>query len=63
MVYYPVGLHMQPAYKFLGYTKGDFPATEDVCEKVLSLPMHTELDDEQLSSISETILEFVNNLS
>ena len=60
MVYYPVGLHLQTAYKDLGYKEGDFPVTEELSTKVLSLPMHTELDEEQLDFISRKVKEFVN---
>jgi UDP-2-acetamido-2-deoxy-ribo-hexuluronate aminotransferase len=60
MIYYPVGLHLQKAYRDLGYKYGDFPVTEDLSEKVLSLPMHTELDKEQLNFISRKVIEFVN---
>ncbi len=47
-VHYPVPLHLQTAYQELGYQKGDFPVTEKLCANVLSLPMHTELDEETL---------------
>ena len=59
-IYYPVPLHMQKAYQDPRYKEGDFPVTEDVSKRVLSLPMHTELDEEQLSFITSTLLEFVN---
>ncbi len=49
MIYYPVAGHLQKAFEYLGYHKGDFPVTERLCETVLSLPMHTELDEEQLT--------------
>lgn len=55
MIYYPKALHLQPAYQYLGYKPGDFPVTEMCCNEVLSLPMHTELDAEQLDYIGETI--------
>jgi dTDP-4-amino-4,6-dideoxygalactose transaminase len=61
MVYYPVPLHLQNAYKDLGYKVGDFPVTEELCKNVISLPMHTELEEEQLKFITTTFLEFVNN--
>ena len=61
MIYYPVGLHLQTAYADLGYSKGDFPVTEKLCEEVLSLPMHTELTDDELEFISGKVLEFVNS--
>ena len=58
MVYYPVPLHLQNAYQYLGYRKGDFPVTEKLCETVLSLPMYPELDQEQLDQITSNILKF-----
>ena len=60
MVYYPGVIHLQEAYQFLGYKKGDFPVSERLAETVLSLPMHTELTEEQLEYITETIQEFFN---
>jgi UDP-2-acetamido-2-deoxy-ribo-hexuluronate aminotransferase len=60
MIYYPLSLHLQKAYSDLGYKKGDFPITEKACEEVLSLPMHTELDADQLHFIAERVIEFVN---
>jgi dTDP-4-amino-4,6-dideoxygalactose transaminase len=59
MVYYPVGLHLQKAYADLGYQQGDFPVTELLSGQVLSLPMHTELDSEQIGYICDTIKEFM----
>lgn len=58
MIYYPVPLHKQKAYANPRYKEGDFPVTEMLCEQVISLPMHTELSEEQLSYITTTILEF-----
>jgi len=55
MVYYPVPLHMQKAYLHLGYSADDFPLTTSLSGEVLSLPMHTELDEEQLSYITGCI--------
>ncbi len=60
MIYYPMGLHLQKAYMDLGYQVGDFPVTEKISKEVLSLPMHTELDTEQLTYITESVLEFLN---
>ncbi|MFO7874584.1 MAG: DegT/DnrJ/EryC1/StrS family aminotransferase [Bacteroidales bacterium] len=59
MIYYPVPLHLQKAYKEYGYSEGDLPVTEDLCSRVISLPMHTELDEEQLTCITETVLSFL----
>ena len=56
MVYYPIPLHMQKAYQDPRYQQGDFPVAEQLAACVLSLPMHTELDDEQLAYITEQLL-------
>lgn len=58
MVYYPVPLHLQKAYDDLGYREGDLPVAEELCRQVLSLPMHTELEEQQQQWISEKIIEF-----
>ncbi len=60
MIYYPVPLHMQKAYIDPRYKPGDFPVTEYLCDTVFSLPMHTELDQEQLTLITQSVLEFLN---
>lgn len=60
MIYYPVALHMQKAYKDARYDEGSFPVTEKLVKRVFSLPMHTELSTEQLQYITETVLEFLN---
>lgn len=58
MIYYPIPLHMQKAYQSSRYKQGDFPVTEKLCASVLSLPMHTELDEETLKYITDSVLEF-----
>ena len=60
MVYYPVPLHMQKAYIDPRYKPGDFPVTEALSVGVISLPMHSELDEEQLGFITASLLEFIN---
>ncbi len=60
MIYYPIPLHMQKAYMDPRYKHGDFPVTEQLCNHVISLPMHTELSVDDLKYISESVLEFVN---
>lgn len=60
MVYYPVAMHMQKAYLDPRYKEGDFPVTEDLCKRVISLPMHTELDSEQLEYITFTVNDYFN---
>ncbi len=58
LIHYPVPIHMQEAYKELGYKKGDFPKTETYSEKILSLPMFAELTDEEVEYICSKIKEF-----
>jgi UDP-2-acetamido-2-deoxy-ribo-hexuluronate aminotransferase len=59
MIYYPIPLHLQNAFKSDRFTEGSFPVTEKLCATVLSLPMHTELDEDTLSYITRTVLELV----
>lgn len=58
IIHYPVAPHLQPAYKQLGYTKGDFPVTEQMADGVLSLPIYPGLTTEQVSEVCDTIKEF-----
>ncbi len=58
-IYYPVPLHAQKAYKDARYNEGDFKVTNQLIDTVISLPMHTELDEEQLMFITKTVLNFV----
>jgi len=60
MIYYPVPLHLQKAFRDNPYPERKYPVTEKLCGSVLSLPMHTELDEEQLHHISNSILRFVS---
>jgi len=55
MIYYPVPLHLQKAYNHLGYNPDDFPVTRQLSGEVLSLPMHSELDNEQMEYITGCI--------
>lgn len=59
-VYYPIPLHKQKAYIDERYEKGDFKVTNRLVEEVISLPMHTELDDEQIDFITSTVLAFID---
>ncbi len=58
MVYYPIPLHLQEAYRSPRHKAGDLPVTERLCGSVLSLPMHTELSDKQLEYITRSVLEY-----
>ena len=59
MIYYPVALRKQKAY-FQASNDADFKNTDKLLDQVISLPMHTELDEEQLKYITESVLEFMN---
>ena len=59
-VYYPIPLHKQKAYLDKRYIEANFVVTNQLIEEVISLPMHTELDDEQISYITTMIIDFVN---
>ncbi len=61
MIYYPVPMHLQKAYSYLGFKEGDFPVTESLAKEVLSLPVCPELDDQQLKFITSCILNFFNS--
>ncbi|MCW3054143.1 MAG: putative pyridoxal phosphate-dependent enzyme apparently involved in regulation of cell wall [Chthonomonadales bacterium] len=57
-IYYPIPTHLQPAYAYLGYKEGDFPAAERVAREVLSLPIHPELTEEQIVYVADLIRRF-----
>jgi len=57
MIYYPVSLHQQDAYRHYGYADGDFPVSERLTAEVISLPMHSELTKEQVDYITENFLD------
>jgi dTDP-4-amino-4,6-dideoxygalactose transaminase len=61
MIYYPVPIHLQKAYLDPRYKEGDFPVTEKLCATVFSLPMHTEMDQEQQNHIINSVLEFLKS--
>ncbi|MDR1951672.1 MAG: DegT/DnrJ/EryC1/StrS family aminotransferase [Bacteroidales bacterium] len=60
MIYYPVPLHLQKAYRDERYKDGDFPISEKLAKTVISLPMHSELTEEQLAYITSAVLEMVH---
>ena len=58
-IYYPIPLHKQKAYEDSRYREVDFPSTNELVQEVISLPMHTELDKEQINFIAKLITDFV----
>lgn len=62
VIYYPISGHLQEGYKYLNYKKGDFPVSESLGEKILSLPMHPYLDENDVSLIVNTIKEGLSKL-
>lgn len=60
-VYYPIPLHLQKAYRDERYNDADFAVTNQLVKEVISLPMHTELDDEQINFITQTVINFVTS--
>lgn len=58
-VYYPIPLHLQKAYRDERYNEKDFKVTNQLVKEVISLPMHTELDDEQIEFITEKVIDFI----
>ena len=57
-VYYPLALHIQPCFAYLGYGKGDFPAAEKLTEEVLALPMFPELTMPEQERVVGAMAEF-----
>lgn len=58
MIYYPIPLHLQKAYKDYGFNEGDFTESESLCKKVISLPMHTEMTEVEQDYIINSVKEY-----
>ncbi|MBU1061144.1 MAG: DegT/DnrJ/EryC1/StrS family aminotransferase [Candidatus Omnitrophica bacterium] len=59
LIHYPIPIHLQTAYKDLGYKKGDFPVAERCCGEILSLPMYPELTEQEIRYVVYTLSEFL----
>jgi len=57
-IHYPIPIHLQPAYRDLGYEKGSFPVTEEYAEQILSLPMYAELTPGSIEYVADAIREY-----
>lgn len=62
-IYYPISVHLQPVYKYLGYKLGDLPVSEKACAMSFALPMYPELTVEEQQYVAEKIKEFFGNLN
>jgi len=61
-IHYPIPLHLQPAYRQLGYRQGDFPVTERLAREILSLPLYPEISDEEVEQVVGAIREFFSSV-
>ena len=57
-IYYPIPLHLQKCFAYLGYKKGDFPVSERICDNILALPIYPEITEEEIEFVCETIKKF-----
>ncbi len=57
-IHYPIPIHIQDAYRSLGYKKGSFPVAEKIASELISLPMFPELSKEHIAKVSDEIKSF-----
>jgi dTDP-4-amino-4,6-dideoxygalactose transaminase len=58
VIHYPIPIHLQPSYAYLGIEKGSFPITEKYAKEIISLPMFPELTDNEIKYVAEKIIQF-----
>jgi dTDP-4-amino-4,6-dideoxygalactose transaminase len=61
-IHYPIPIHLQPAYRDLGYKKRDFPVTEVYAQRTVSLPMYAELAPDQIEFVAQTVRDFISTI-
>lgn len=59
VIHYPLPLHLQGAYKGLGYSRGDFPVSEKVAQEIISLPMYPQIEESQIEFITDCISDVI----
>ena len=57
-IHYPINIHLQEAYSFMGLNKGSFPQAEEAAEAIMSLPIYPEISEEQIKFVAEKIKIF-----
>lgn len=62
-IHYPIPIHLQPAFRSLGYAPGDFPITERLAGQILSLPMFPEMTELQVSHVARAVTEYSQRTS
>ena len=60
-IYYPIPVHLQKGYSYLGYKRGDLPLTEYLCQNTISLPIHTEMNNDIQDTICCAIKDYIKN--
>ena len=58
-IFYPISIHTQKVFNKFGYKEGDFIVSEDICQRVLSLPCYPELDEKDIENICQIINKFL----
>ncbi len=61
IIHYPIPVHLQKAFEFLGYREGEFPVTERLCHEVVSLPIYPEMPDDHIDYVCDTIKRFLKS--